>query len=150
SRSPTEKASSTPAEKPSPNPLARAGSPGITSMPAAPAGHPVERRTSPAHARCAGWVRAPTASRDLTAHVDAQVPDDELLPVRRVLSHVEGEQLLRPLAFLELDRIEAHVGTDHELELVRRDLAETLEAGDFGGLSEFRQRLLLLRLVVAI
>ena len=55
---------------------------------------------------------------DLLVHVLAQVLDDVVLTVRGVLAHVKGEQFLHALAFLVFHRIEPHVRTDHEAELV--------------------------------
>jgi len=46
--------------------------------------------------------------------------------------------------------VEAHVRADHEAELVGRDFSEALEAGDLGGLAEFRQGFLALVVVVTV
>ena len=77
----------------------------------------------------------------LLVHVLSQVFDDEVLTVRGVLAHVEGEQFLHAFAFLILDMVEAHVRADHEAELVGRDFSEALEAGDLGGLAEKLERI---------
>jgi hypothetical protein len=82
-------------------------------------------------------------SRHLTVHVFAQIADDELLALRGVFTHVEGEDIAHGLAFLELDGVEAHVRADHEFELAGRDFPEALEPGDFGVLVEGLDRLLL-------
>ena len=63
---------------------------------------------------------------------DYEVVDDELLAFGGVVAHVEGEEVADGIFFAEFDLVEAHVGSDEVLELVRRDFTETFEACDFG------------------
>jgi hypothetical protein len=63
--------------------------------------------------------------------LDLEILDDEVLPVGGVFPHVECQEILDRLRLRRhLDGSEPHVGTDEMLELVGRDLTETLEAGD--------------------
>src|SRR3954465_3391563 len=61
-----------------------------------------------------------------------QVVDDERLPLGGVLAHEELERL-RDLAHrLDVDLDQADVVADELAELLRADLAQSLEAGDLG------------------
>src|SRR4051812_34041323 len=60
-----------------------------------------------------------------------EVVDDEVLALRGIFAHEEGEEFVGAVEVMELDRIEADVRADEVLEFARRDFAQTLEAGDF-------------------
>ena len=72
-------------------------------------------------------------SRHLCLHeilLRAEVLDDEVLPLRRVLAHEEGEEFVGAVEVVEVDRGEADVLADEVLELAGGDFAEALEARD--------------------
>jgi len=82
--------------------------------------------------------------------LNLQIPDDEVLPLGRVLTHVEREQLVGVVQMIERNRIKADVFADEIFELVRRDFAEALETRDLVGRTELRDGSLLLGLVVTV
>lgn len=80
----------------------------------------------------------------------AQVSDDEVLSLRRVLAHEEGEQLIRAVEMVKIDRVKADVFADEILELIRGNLAEAFEARDFVAGSQFAHRCLLFLFAIAV
>jgi len=67
----------------------------------------------------------------------AEILDDELLPLGRVLSHEEGQEFVGAVEVMEVDRGEPDVLADEVLELAGGDFAQALEAGDLVIRSEF-------------
>ena len=62
--------------------------------------------------------------------LDAQVLDDEVLPLGGVLAHEEGEEVVGAVEVVQGDRLEPDVLADEVLELAGGDFAQALEAGD--------------------
>lgn len=79
------------------------------------------RRSVPAR-----FVVSGSIIRDVFLH--HEVVDDEVLSFHGVLAHVELQQFLHGVGLAQGDLFQTHVLADEVLELVGRNLAETLES----------------------
>src|SRR5664280_141865 len=82
--------------------------------------------------------------------LDPEVVDDELLALGCVLAHEEREQFVAAVQMRERYGLEPDAGADKVLELVGRNLAQSLEARDLRAVAKSRHRRLLLRFRIAV
>ena len=78
--------------------------------------------------------------------LDDEVVDDEVLALHGILAHIVLQKLLHLVGLVERHLLQADVGADEAGELLGRDFAEALEAGNLRVGAQFadgRQALLL-------
>src|SRR5581483_2086987 len=77
-------------------------------------------------------ARSADATERSILHRHHQILHDEVLPLRRVLAHVEGQDAAGFGLRRVLDAAEPHVFSDELLELAWRNFAQAFEARDLG------------------
>ena len=79
-----------------------------------------------------------------------QIVDDEVLALHGILSHIVFQKLLNLVVLMQRNLLQTHIRTYEMSKLLRRNLAETLESGDFRVWSEFTDSLLALFVTITI
>ena len=79
-----------------------------------------------------------------------QIVDDEVLALHGILSHIVFQKLLHLVVLMQRNLLQTHIRTYEMSKLLWRNLAETLESGDFRVWSEFTDSLLALFVTITI